>query len=609
MATLLEFSPRRVNNVKLALQGSMLSIRIQTFANHVLLVRCCCVAYFTIYFNMLTAVHVAGASCPDGKLFLSKVPGSVWVASAGVYRLSSCPRGHELVSATQECAVCPVSCFCVGGATPHSPCPQGLFAPPGAKSADSCAPVVFVIVTVSIPVVRVEFTTQVERNLQSAFENNTGVGIGRVVIFSVSDSQLAGWIRVVTQVAFPDAISAHMLSSSLNSSTKTLGDSLGANGFDSFTLESVKITSCPAGFELLETGQCFACPPNYYCVGGINNGVSCPTGSFSLPGANSSDLCLSLVIVQMTLGLPMPKVNFTDQVKNRFVFAVAVSLGMPTSRILVLSVDSADSVARRGVSASPSINIKSEIVCDDASTAHSVSDRINVDTLNSNLASQQLPRCVIQSTRIIGDNTQGGYGTPVSVILGASLGCFFVLVILSIASYYLARIMFKYYAHRSFLNAFHSAKAGDEATEENLPYELRNLYDPQRVLGKGAFGCVLHAVTKKGRKEVAIKIIASERGTFSARETRQACVALRSLSKFGVHVFLFLSALGLCWTDILSRASIFAVVRSVCNYWCNLLSSFVFLCAALARGPRPGSVHLAQMRAFRHANWHFSCHR
>ena len=434
-----------------------------------------------------------------------------------MYVLSSCPKGYELVASTQECAVCPASCFCVGGSTPHTPCPQGLFAQPGAVSADRCKPVVFVIVTLSIPVVRNQFTADIEKNLQAAFANDTGVAMGRVVIFSVSDSSLAGWTQVVTQIAFPDATSAHFLSLTLNSSTDTLHSSFASHGFTSYSIESIKITSCPAGFELQDPGQCLSCPPNFYCPGGVSNGIPCPTNSFSLPGANSSDLCLPLVIVQMTLALPLSKANFTRSVENRFLSAVANALSMPASRVVLIGVE--ESVSRRGIS--PSIRVKTEVVCDDAGTAHAVSDRLNPESLNSQLSAQQLPNCVIQSTSILGDTTQSSSGTPLSVILGSSLGCFFILVMLSVASYYLARILFKYYAHRTFLAAFHSAKAGDEATEEHLPYELRKLYDGQRILGKGAFGCVLHAVTKKGGKDVAIKVIASDRGGFNAREMRQ----------------------------------------------------------------------------------------
>ncbi len=35
----------------------------------------------------------------DGS-FLPKVAGSVWIASGGIYRLLRCPRGHQLVNAT-----------------------------------------------------------------------------------------------------------------------------------------------------------------------------------------------------------------------------------------------------------------------------------------------------------------------------------------------------------------------------------------------------------------------------------------------------------------------------------------------------------------------------
>ncbi len=42
----------------------------------------------------------AGAFCPDGATFTPKVTGSEWVASDGIFKLVSCPKGTELLNST-----------------------------------------------------------------------------------------------------------------------------------------------------------------------------------------------------------------------------------------------------------------------------------------------------------------------------------------------------------------------------------------------------------------------------------------------------------------------------------------------------------------------------
>ena len=419
---------------------------------------------------------------------------------------------------TQECDLCPSSCFCVGGATPHTPCPGELFSPPGAESASSCTPVVFVIVTLSIPIIRVEFNSVEEFNLQSAIAAESRVNTGLIVIFSVSDSTLAGWIEVVIKIASPNATSAQSLSSALNSSS--LSTSLAAGGFPKFILESIQVTACPEGFELSSTDECQACPANYYWLGGTTSRVSCPTGTFSLPATNSSASCLPLVVVQVTISLPMTEANFDAGTETRFVMAFAASLGVSSKQVVIVSVDGA--LARRAAS---SIQVLTEVLCENTGTAATVSGRINSNDLNSQLVSHGLPQCTVQAVSIIGGTTAAA-GTPTSVIIGSSIGCLILFGMLSTGGYYMTLVLLKYYATRAFLAAIRGSKAGDEATEAHLPYALRAVYEGRKVLGKGAFGCVLHAVTKKGGKEVAIKLIPSEHGGFSAKENRQVDICL-----------------------------------------------------------------------------------
>ena len=42
----------------------------------------------------------AGAECSRNGSFISKVSGSVWAISHGIYRLIKCPSGHQLINST-----------------------------------------------------------------------------------------------------------------------------------------------------------------------------------------------------------------------------------------------------------------------------------------------------------------------------------------------------------------------------------------------------------------------------------------------------------------------------------------------------------------------------
>ena len=91
----------------------------------------------------------------------------------------------------------------------------------------------------------------------------------------------------------------------------------------------------------------------------------------------------------------------------------------------------------------------------------------------------------------------------------------------------------KQYAHRAFVLAVSNSKAGDVPPQQILHLRLRAIFQAEKVLGKGAFGCVIMAKRKQayrrkksltlkgGDRPVAIKLILPEKGEFEAKEVRQ----------------------------------------------------------------------------------------
>ncbi len=110
---------------------------------------------------------------------------------------------------------------------------------------------------------------------------------------------------------------------------------------------------------------------------------------------------------------------------------------------------------------------------------------------------------------------------PVDFIIGCSIGGFFFVSLLSVAGYFVARKFRQQANHRAFLAAFRNAKAGQTASSHFIPLKLHKHYVAEKVLGKGAFGCVVQARTLKGGQPVALKLIVPEQGSFCEREVRQ----------------------------------------------------------------------------------------
>jgi len=109
-----------------------------------------------------------------------------------------------------------------------------------------------------------------------------------------------------------------------------------------------------------------------------------------------------------------------------------------------------------------------------------------------------------------------------SVTIGICIAAIFVFICLLLGIYYLFYELRKQAIHRDFLSAFLSAKAGSKATARHLPYQLRETYLAQKILGKGAFGCVVRVQSKQGSRRSAIKIILPEKDLFDGKKNSPA---------------------------------------------------------------------------------------
>jgi hypothetical protein len=81
---------------------------------------------------------LTGAVCEKNGSFFPKIPDSVWIATGGIYRLTQCPRGHQLVNSidgtskgkfsqvSQRCKPCLPGQYIIDPSTDEcQPCPIG----------------------------------------------------------------------------------------------------------------------------------------------------------------------------------------------------------------------------------------------------------------------------------------------------------------------------------------------------------------------------------------------------------------------------------------------------------------------------------------------------
>ena len=362
---------------------------------------------------MINVFFVKGATCPDGSTFRSVVAGSQWTNENGIWFLVGCPPGYTLSS--QQCKICPGGAYCTGGSIPATPCASGLYSLPGAKQASVCFPAVFVIVTITVSVLRSDFSDEDGILFQNALASLCGEDPGYVVIEGVAgDAQTT----VTCNIATMDAKSAAQLARTLSS--EEVEEGMTARGFSNALLESVKVTGCLPGFELLETQTCLLCPAASFCTGGSRPSVPCIAGYYSFPGSNSSSCCNPAVFVTIVASLSMTSNNFTGSVAIRFQTALAEAAGASVESVLVVSTVQ----GRR--SSEPYIEVTAEIAASDASAAENIVSKISPTVLNSFLLAQGLPSCSLKSVSTAASNASG-QGAPLASIVAAIIGGFAIL--------------------------------------------------------------------------------------------------------------------------------------------------------------------------------------
>ncbi len=364
------------------------------------------------------------------------------MAQDGIYRLQSCPAGYELVASAGDCLVCPTYSYCLGGSNARSQCPKGYFSVPGSNSSLGCTQVVFVYTALTFPTVVSKFSAQLELALRRLIANGAGVDVGRVLVASISESETdASSSLVIIKLAFPDAA----LAASLRDVMRTfLGSSLRlytAIGLPEGYLNSVTVSACIAGYELIlgtssfnvgSDGHCERCPASYYCLGGIAGRLPCPTGYFAPAGANSSGSCTPAVFVLVTVTLAIPAENFTSTLQSSYVLALATASDVSIDMISLIKISSTEGARR---SSSKAVRVQSSVATSDATAAIAISDRLDAKQLNTQLAAQGLPPAELESVSILASDQHSG--TPQWALISWLVGCLVLLLLGLTAALYI----------------------------------------------------------------------------------------------------------------------------------------------------------------------------
>jgi hypothetical protein len=386
----------------------------------------------------LECVCDAGATCPDGLRFIPNVEGSTWSTVGGTYALEGCPPGYELTT-NQECSLCPALSYCLGGKRAHVPCPDGVFARPGSNSSMSCAKVVYVVAALTLKVFIREFSSAEEKNLQLALSLISEVDPGDVLVVSIVESGYES-TQVISKIAIPDVMRAAQLRSRLSKvllNPSALAASLNQTATfpSAFTMQSVTVTECPPGFDLVlgssalnigSDGLCEDCQASYYCPGWSAGRQACPSGTFSKPGSNSSTACIPAVFVAVDVSLPIPPANFTMSVQAKFKAALASAAGTTPDRVIIIGF-SPSSVSRRSNNAATVTQIQSQVAAKDLATANSMCGRLDSAALSSELASQGLPAASVGTVALLNPSVVTD-DKRTAILVGVLVGGFALLL-------------------------------------------------------------------------------------------------------------------------------------------------------------------------------------
>jgi hypothetical protein len=326
----------------------------------------------------------------------------------------SCPPGYTLSSG--QCQFCPAAFYCLGGSIQATPCGADMFAMPGAQDRSSCFPAVFVIIKVALPILRQEFRSGKELRFQKALASVIGADFDLVLI-----SGVIGDVKtlITSSVATMNVNDAAYLFGSLKSMPAQKWSEI--DTFVGASLISIQVTGCKPGLSLDANLICQLCPANYYCIGGSASAQPCPMRAFSMPGANSSNLCQPAVFVIIEVSLSISRENFTSVMEQSFQTVLSVIAGVSPTHVVVMTVKTFDEA---------STDISSEIAADDVYEAHAISRRIDSTMLNRKLVSKGLPGCTLKSVTVTaGTDTSSGISSLAVMVVSIAGGVTILLMI------------------------------------------------------------------------------------------------------------------------------------------------------------------------------------
>ena len=452
------------------------------------------------------ALLTPGAECTDGSHITSIVNGSIWSASEGIWTLTGCPPGYYLDSL--QCQLCPAAFYCTGGSLPVTPCASGMFALPGATKQESCRISVFVTVKINVRLARPDFTNEVSGSFQDSLAKLVHRDPGYVVVEIVQPGDDITTTDVTSQISCSDAKGAAAIVQNLNENA--IYAAFIVMGFNDPNLLSVQVTACVPGYQLLPSQICQLCPPDFFCAGSPFTAQPCPSGSFSLAGANHSSSCVQVVFVAVVVSLPLAQINFTSSFESKFQIAMAITAGVATDRVVITGT----SEGRRAGESSLLVN--SDIAADDSKAAAAISSKIDQSSLNQNLASQGLPHSSLVSVTVMETNVQAA-SFPLSAAVGGGVGIVVVLTVFTVAVCILSKTYHSHREYKAFLRTVHDATPGERGTPKHLPLALRDRYQAEQVLRKvssdqGSFCVVKAKDSENGSNPVAIKVIVKKIG-------------------------------------------------------------------------------------------------
>ena len=472
-----------------------------------------------------------GATCSDNTCALKNTSTNVlqclsgegivgyWTLESisGEFQLEGCPAGNFLYA--DECQLCPAAFYCTGGKMQSTPCGSDQFSFPGARDRNECSPSVFVVVVINIGILRPYFSGQMTEKFQNSLAASIDVNPESLIVEVVQAGNDATTTDITSKIATVDAYEADLLAKRFYSSDFPTNFDMFASGIQSAAVLSVKVTACTPGYEL-ETqpppSLCRLCPPDYYCSGGAKGRLPCPGGGFSIGGSSGSSACTSFAVI-LDIYLPISQNNFTVHAQSLFLIALEKTVGLVSGNISIVLVKG-NSRASLSV-----LQVSAEIPAVSSAEATDIIANVDASVLNNNLLAEGLPESTFISHSLKSSYPQVFSEAPsqTATILGVSLGCTAVCLLLSAAGYVLFTRILKQRDYKTFINSITNSKKYDIAPHHAIPSDLRKEYKAESCLGKGGYGCVIKAKENISGANVAVKIILPEKGTFNEKEIKR----------------------------------------------------------------------------------------